>query len=58
MRSVTEYNSINSYCMVHFIYRLNIFGSKGARDKMMNNRRGVGGGGFGSGPGGHGGRPF
>ena len=58
MPSVTEYNSINSYCMVHFIYRLNIFGSKGARDKMMNNRRGFGGGGFGPGPGGHGGRPF
>ena len=38
MRSVTEYNSINSYCMLHFIYRLNIFGSKGARDKMMNSR--------------------
>ncbi len=53
-RSVTEYNSINSYCMLHFIYRLNIFGSKGARDKMMNGRRGFGGGGFG----GHGRRPF
>ena len=24
MRSVSEYNGINSYCMVHFIYRLNI----------------------------------
>ena len=24
--SVSEYNGINSYCMVHFIYRLNIFG--------------------------------
>ena len=23
-RSVSEYNGINSYCMVHFIYRLNI----------------------------------
>lgn len=57
-RSVTEYNSINSYCMVHFIYRLNIFGSKAARDKMMNNRRGFGGGGFGHGPGGPGRRPF
>ena len=56
MRSVTEYNSINSYCMLHFIYRLNIFGSKGARDKMMNSRRGFGGPGFG--PGGHRGRPF
>lgn len=53
-RSVTEYNSINSYCMLHFIYRLNIFGSKGARDKMMNDRRGFGGPGFG----GHGRRPF
>lgn len=34
MRSVSEYNGINSYCMVHFIYRLNIFGSKAAREKM------------------------
>lgn len=57
-RTVTEYNSVNSYCMVHFIYRLNIFGSKAARDKMMNNRRGFGGPGFGPGPGGHGRRPF
>lgn len=57
-RSVYEYNGVNSYCMVHFIYRLNIFGSKAARDKMMNNRRGFGGGGFGPGPGGHGRRPF
>lgn len=56
-RTVTEYNSINSYCMLHFIYRLNIFGSKAARDKMMNGRRGFGGGGFG-GPGGHGRHPF
>ena len=32
-------------CMVHFIYRLNIFGSKAAREKMMNSgRRGFGGG--------------
>ena len=56
MRSVSEYNGINSYCMVHFIYRLNIFGSKAAREKMMNSgRRGFGGpgrcpgGGFGGG---------
>lgn len=47
-RSVYQYNGINSYCMVHFIYRLNIFGSKAAREKMQ------GGGGFG-GPGRHGG---
>lgn len=40
MRSVSEYNGINSYCMLHFIYRLNVFGSKGAREGM--NRRGPG----------------
>ncbi|WP_285815152.1 TonB-dependent receptor [Phocaeicola sartorii] len=57
-RSVYQYNGVNSYCMVHFIYRLNIFGSKAARDKMMNNRRGFGGPGFGPGPGGHRMRPF
>ena len=62
-RSVNRYNAINSYVMVHFIYRLNIFGGKNAR----NQRRGPdgpdgfqgpppGGGGFGGGrPGG--GRP-
>lgn len=60
-RSVTSYNSINSYCMVHVIYRLNIFGSKAARDKMMNGRGnfmpGVMPGGMGGGmrPGGMGG---
>ena len=55
MRSVSEYNGINSYCMVRFIYRLNIFGSKAAREKMMNSggRRGFGG--PGRGPGGFGG---
>lgn len=57
-RSVYQYNGVNSYCMVHFIYRLNIFGSKAARDKMMNNRRGFGGPGFGPGPGGDRMRPF
>jgi hypothetical protein len=57
-RSVYQYNGVNSYCMVHFIYRLNIFGSKAARDKMMNSRRGFGGPGFGPGPGRHGRRPF
>lgn len=34
MRRDTEYNAITSYCMVHFIYRLNIFGSKEARQGM------------------------
>ena len=28
MRQDTEYNAIYSYCMVHFIYRLNLFGGK------------------------------
>ena len=44
MRQDTEYNAIYSYCMVHFIYRLNLFGGKGNRPPM-------GSGGFG--PGGH-----
>ncbi|WP_405371057.1 TonB-dependent receptor [Phocaeicola sp.] len=30
MRKDIEYNAIYSYCMVHFIYRLNLFGGKGA----------------------------
>lgn len=30
MRQDIEYNAIYSYCMVHFIYRLNLFGGKGA----------------------------
>ncbi|MCR4854418.1 MAG: outer membrane beta-barrel protein [Prevotella sp.] len=47
-RSDTEYNSINSYVMLHAIYRLNLFGGKDARDQM----RGPGGrGGFGGGRG-------
>ena len=41
-RSVYEYNSINSYCMLHFIYRLNIFGGK-----RSGKRPEVGGPGFG-----------
>ena len=52
-RSVYTYNGVNSYGMVRVIYRLNIFGSKEARDKMMNNSRGggFGGPGMGGGPG-------
>ena len=50
-RSVYEYNGVNSYCMLHFIYRLNIFGNKAAREGMRGgDRRGFGGPG---GPGGH-----
>ena len=35
-RSVYQYNGINSYAMLHFTYRLNIFGSKSARNQMQN----------------------
>ena len=49
-RSVYTYNGVNSYGMVRVIYRLNIFGSKEARDKMMNGRGGFGGPGMGHGP--------
>ena len=64
-RSVYSYNAVNSYLMVHVIYRLNIMGSKEAREKMREGRPGgpgEGPGGFpggapgGNGPGG-GGRP-
>ena len=43
-RSVYTYNGVNSYGMVRVIYRMNIFGSKEARDKMQMNRGGFGGG--------------
>ena len=46
--SVYTYNGINSYGMIRAIYRFNIFGSKEAREKMMN-RRGMGPG-MGGGP--------
>ena len=35
-RSVYSYNGVNSYCMLHFLYRLNIFGGKSAREKAGN----------------------
>jgi hypothetical protein len=41
-RSDTEYNAITSYGMVHVIYRLNVFGGRGARGGF--------GGPFGGGP--------
>ena len=57
-RSDTQYNTINSYAMLHIIYRLNLFGGKSARNGMRDGgpdhgpgRRGPGG------PGGFGGRP-
>ena len=61
-RSDTSYNSINSYAMLHVVYRLNVFGSRDARRGMMRgmNFGGLsegreGSGGFG-GRGGRGGR--
>ena len=59
MRSDSWNNSINSYFMLHFIYRLNIFGGKsnmnGGNDN--NDRRGFGGPGRGPGRGGFRGGP-
>ena len=66
MRSDSWTNSINSYFMVHFIYKLNIFGGKkGAKEEHMDRpygRPGYGGkggypgrGGYGHGGGYHGG---
>ena len=57
-RSVNQYNAINSYVMVHFIYRLNIFGGKNARQERGPGNRPGGPGGFGGGrPGGFQGPP-
>ena len=41
-RSVYEYNGINSYCMLRFIYRLNIFGGKKVKREDMPMRGGPG----------------
>ncbi len=38
-RTDTEYNSINSYAMLHVIYRLNIIGGKQARETMRQSDR-------------------
>ena len=49
-RSDNEYNAIYSYCMVHFIYRLNIFGGKQGRGKGSYGKYGgYGKGGYGKG---------
>lgn len=43
-RSDIQYNSINSYAMLHVIYRLNLFGGKQARSSMRGHgQRGPGG---------------
>ena len=38
MRSDTWYNTVNSYFMVHFIYRLNLFGDKQSRKEARANK--------------------
>ncbi|WP_288319211.1 TonB-dependent receptor [Xylanibacter caecicola] len=54
-RSDTQYNSINSYAMLHVVYRLNLFGGKASRNEkrrpeverggmMPPSDRGLGGG--------------
>lgn len=40
MRSDTYYNSINSYAMLHVIYRFNSFGGKARRDQRHDDDRG------------------
>ncbi len=52
MRSVSDYNGVNSYCMFHIIYRLNVFGGKAARESM-NSKRGFDGSPRGGRPQGH-----
>ena len=38
MRSDTWYNTVNSYFMVHFIYKLNLFGDKESRQEARANK--------------------
>ena len=54
-RTDTEYNAINSYAMLHVVYRMNIFGGKNAR---RDGRRGGPDDGPGGGRPDFGGRPF
>jgi hypothetical protein len=52
-RTDTWYNSINSYAMLHVVYRFNLFGNKDMRQQMRRGRRGPDGDGPGfGGPGG------
>ena len=49
-RTDNEYNAINSYAMLHLIYRVNLFGTREARRGMRNGMgMGMGPGGFGGG---------
>lgn len=53
-RSDIEYNGIYSYCMVHFIYRLNLFGGKMGGSMKSGGKMGKGSGFGGYHRGGHG----
>ena len=50
-RTDTEYNSINSYAMLHVVYRLNLFGGKHAQQGGPGGPGGPGGFGRPGGPG-------
>ncbi len=54
-RTDTKNNNIHSYIMVHFILRVNVFGTRAARQEMRQNNRAMMGGGSPGGMGGMGG---
>lgn len=54
-RSDTYSNNINSYCMLHVVYRFNLFGGRDAFKKQNGDRRGPDGPGFSGKPGNFGG---
>jgi hypothetical protein len=58
MMSDTQYNTLGSYFMVHFVYRLNTLGGKAMRSERHGGFGGFGRGGFGGGHGGFGGGGF
>lgn len=51
MMSDTRYNTLGSYCMVHFVYRFNTLGGRAPQGAGMGPRRGPGGPGMPGGPG-------
>ncbi len=51
MMSDTRYNTLGSYCMVHFVYRFNTLGGRAPQGAGMGPRRGPGGPGMSGGPG-------
>ena len=54
-RTDTKNNNIHSYIMVHFILRVNVFGTRAARQEMRQESRAMMGGGMRGGMGGFGG---